>query len=225
MTYPTTKTTFTDPAGTTLVDTGVDHAQLHTDHNDTVEAIEDVLGTTAGTSVLKNFAAGEFPVRATGGGAIGTLQQTLAYGDNAPIINPKARVYSSGTQSVPPSAWTLVQNNTEDYDIGSDFNTSTYLFTIPTTGYYSLKGQVTITSLLDTEVLLGSFQINGGATILTEAKLIASATGNYSLNFSDTVKLTVGDTLGLYVYHTNAGSLGNFVGQRYQYISIHLISI
>lgn len=63
MAYPATKTTFTDPVGTTRVDTGVDHAGNHKAHNDLLEAIEDTVGTTAGTNVLKNFAAGDFPAR------------------------------------------------------------------------------------------------------------------------------------------------------------------
>jgi hypothetical protein len=60
--YPGTIQTFTDPAGTSQLAT-VDHAALHTNMNDTVEAIQDTIGTTAGTSVLKNFAQGDFAVR------------------------------------------------------------------------------------------------------------------------------------------------------------------
>src|SRR3990167_4685942 len=80
MPFPSTKTTFTDPAGTTRVDTGVDHAQLHTDINNTLESVEDTLGTTAGTNISMNFAAGQFPLRITGGGAVGTHVTTLVGG-------------------------------------------------------------------------------------------------------------------------------------------------
>lgn len=75
-TYPGTVKTFTDPAGTSLL-TSPDHAGLHTDMNDTVEAIQNTIGTTAGTNVLKNFAAGEFPARVNSGG---TIVQTLTGG-------------------------------------------------------------------------------------------------------------------------------------------------
>jgi hypothetical protein len=61
-TYPGVKQLFTDPSGTSLL-TSPDHAGLHTNINDTVEAIQDTVGTTAGTNVLKNFAAGNFPAR------------------------------------------------------------------------------------------------------------------------------------------------------------------
>ena len=86
MPYPSEKVTFVDPAGTNFVAgtpagaTAVDHAAQHTSHNDVVEAIEDTLGTNAGTSVLKHYAVGEFAVRHTGVAATGTLVQTLVGG-------------------------------------------------------------------------------------------------------------------------------------------------
>jgi len=67
--YPTTKQTFTDPSGTQTL-ASPDHAGLHTDMNDTVEAIQDTIGTTAGTNVLKDFSAGQFPVRQNAGGTV-----------------------------------------------------------------------------------------------------------------------------------------------------------
>lgn len=70
-TYPGTKQTFTDPAGTSLL-SGVDHAGLHTDVNDTLESMQDTVGTTAGTNVLKDFAAGDFPVRMDAGNTLQT---------------------------------------------------------------------------------------------------------------------------------------------------------
>jgi hypothetical protein len=61
-TYPAAINSFTNPAGTNTVDV-VDHALQHTNVNNDINGIETVLGTTAGTSVLKNFSAGNFPAR------------------------------------------------------------------------------------------------------------------------------------------------------------------
>ena len=74
-TYPGTIDSFTNPSGTSTLD-DPDHAGQHSSANDAIEAIEAVVGTTAGTSVLKDFSAGEFPVRQEGG----TLTQTLTGG-------------------------------------------------------------------------------------------------------------------------------------------------
>lgn len=57
--YPTSIDNFTDPSGTSLI-TSPDHAGLHTDVNDAINSIETTLGTTSGTSVLKNISVGKF---------------------------------------------------------------------------------------------------------------------------------------------------------------------
>jgi hypothetical protein len=64
--YPSAIDVFTNPSGTSTLDSP-DHALQHSDANDAIEAIEAVIGTTAGTSVLKDFSAGEFAVRQEGG--------------------------------------------------------------------------------------------------------------------------------------------------------------
>lgn len=79
MAYPATIDSFTNPSGTNTVDQ-VDHALQHTNHNTAIVSIENVVGTTSGTFIAKNMQAGEFPVRNTGGGATGTLVQTLVGG-------------------------------------------------------------------------------------------------------------------------------------------------
>ncbi len=60
--YPTSIDNFTNPAGTNTLDSP-DHALQHTNVNGAAIAIQNVLGTTAGTSVLKNFASGDFAAR------------------------------------------------------------------------------------------------------------------------------------------------------------------
>lgn len=62
MAYPSSIDAPTNPSGTSLL-TSPDHAGLHTSTNTSVVAIETVLGTTAGTSVLKNMASGDFAAR------------------------------------------------------------------------------------------------------------------------------------------------------------------
>lgn len=85
MAYPSTKETFTDPSGTSPLATGPDHAALHTSINNLVEAIQDTVGTTAGTNVLKDFSAGQFPARVNSGG---TIVQTLTGGTlSSNVIN------------------------------------------------------------------------------------------------------------------------------------------
>lgn len=64
-TYPGTIQTFVDPAGTAKL-SNPDHTQRHIDESDTIVAIQSVIGTTAGTSVLKNVLAGQFVATTAG---------------------------------------------------------------------------------------------------------------------------------------------------------------
>ena len=58
--YPGTIQTFTNPSGTSLL-TSPDHAGLHSDVNDTLGAIQNTLGTTAGTALFNAFGASDKP--------------------------------------------------------------------------------------------------------------------------------------------------------------------
>lgn len=76
MAYPSSFDALTNPgAGSSVVT--LSHATQHTNVNNAVEAIEAVVGTTAGTNVLKDFSAGQFPARVNAGG---TIVQTLTGG-------------------------------------------------------------------------------------------------------------------------------------------------
>jgi hypothetical protein len=73
--YPSSLQTFTNPSGTSALATGPDHAALHTTENDTLVALQNTLGTNAGTSIAKNFNSGDFAVRSN---ASNVLQQPLS---------------------------------------------------------------------------------------------------------------------------------------------------
>jgi len=72
ITYPGTIQTFLSPSGTNTLDSP-DHASLHTDYGDTIEAVQAVVGTTAGTAVLMDFTAGQFPIKQEGGALVETI--------------------------------------------------------------------------------------------------------------------------------------------------------
>jgi hypothetical protein len=73
MSYPATIYSQTDVAGTTSLATD-DHSARHNAVGNDLAAIEAVIGTTAGTSVLKNFTAGDFAPRIN---SSNVLQQQL----------------------------------------------------------------------------------------------------------------------------------------------------
>lgn len=85
MAYPATIDTMTPTSGTQTLGSA-NHNNIHNTFGSAVVAIETVLGTTAGTSVLKNFSAGNFAAR-TNGETFGT-----------PVLtNPTVNVGSDAT--------------------------------------------------------------------------------------------------------------------------------
>lgn len=84
--YPAQLDDYTNPGTANQEDeAGYSHAALHSQVHDAIENIETTLGTTAGTSVLKDFSAGDFPLRVDSGG---TLQSAIVGGTiTSPLIN------------------------------------------------------------------------------------------------------------------------------------------
>lgn len=95
MAYPTTIDTFGTTSGTqTLV--SANHSDLHNNMARSIEGVETTLGTTAGTSVLKNFVAGNFAAR-TNGETFGTPTLNTATIGTPTIANPTINVGSDAS--------------------------------------------------------------------------------------------------------------------------------
>jgi hypothetical protein len=83
--YPASLDTFTTVAGTTLV-ADADHANMHVVVQNAATAIEGVIGTTAGTSIAKNFSAGDFAARINSSNVL--QQRVSGTVDNAILGTP-----------------------------------------------------------------------------------------------------------------------------------------
>lgn len=94
--------------------------------------------------------------------------------------------------------------NTEGWDIGGDFNTTTYKFTAPVTGYYQVNGQAqyAITSAGERTVTYITSD-NGGEQ---QSPADATSTNNAGARVGKIVKLTAGDDLWLGVRNASNGS-------------------
>ncbi len=77
------------------------------------------------------------------GGALGTTDTFVMTdsGERTMPLNPVFRVYRSSDQFNVTGDGTayVVPNNTEDFDVGGNYNTGTFTFTAPVTGRYLLS--------------------------------------------------------------------------------------
>jgi hypothetical protein len=174
MSYPSSIDTFNiidtsryeDEAGYVL------HQHLNA-HGSATNAIETTLGTNSGTSVLKDFTAGEFAVARNAGG---TLTDTITLG-----------TFNNGVLGTP-----AITGGT--YNTGT-FGTPTLINPIVTTAYQNgnISGHGTI-SWAKGDLQTGTLTANGTIDFADAVAgqrltmfLVQNGTGGYSISFTPTI--------------------------------------
>lgn len=127
--------------------------------------------------------------------------------------------YIPTNQSIPNNTETKIDLNTESYDIGSVFNTSTATFTAPVAGRYLVIGAV---SMAGAEQIHCGLWVNGtndnptpglpSGYLQMSDLAIADSTQQAIVNMR-ILNLSANDYVNLYTYHNSGGSK-NAVGQR-----------
>lgn len=147
------------------------------DLNDLVENIEAL---SDGTGIINNAILTRH---------IAASQVTLPKVDLTTF--PSVTAYKTSAQSS-INGNALVQLNVEEHDQGSNFSTSTYLFTTPVTGKYHISYGLYLQT--NTGRCSPGFYKNGSMFLVNSTL----AGGNFiSANGSLTLSLTAGDTIGL----------------------------
>ena len=172
--------------------------------NDIVEAIETTLGTNSGTSVLKHFVAGEFPVRVTGVAATGTLQQTVVGGTHnnttlgtSSIVGGSVNSATFGTPTLLSPIITLSSDSTGDLfyraaggtvdrlGIGASTHVLTVSGGVPV---WSASGGV-LTESVGTVISTSATVTASGLANMTNTSVILSVAANSRLFAMFTAKL------------------------------------
>ena len=107
----------------------------------------------------------------------------------------KFSAYPTSNQATVANTWTKINNGTEEYDTGSNYNAGTSVFTAPATGYYSFTVGCLFNTQPGTAVLIG---IGKNWTSGAETKRlgeIPNCTGNTTLTGTIEIYLTSGDTI------------------------------
>jgi len=115
------------------------------------------------------------------------------------------QAYLSSGQTITTGTWTDVTLNAEEYDIGSNFNTTTHLFTAPVPGKYQILGLIVLDTMAAADkIAYIRIDKNSGTSIAANLFHNASLDALYcGCDFY--AVLVKDDTIGLQCYH-NSGS-------------------
>ena len=115
----------------------------------------------------------------------------------------KVRAYLSAYQDLPAGADTLVAFDSEDFDLGSEFDTATHKFTAGKDGYYSIQGSIMIYKSSADWGRLSANIVKNGATIGYFHLVVPDGSYYVNIPFMDTIFLAVGDIIEIIAYATD----------------------
>jgi len=136
----------------------------------------------------------------------------------------KCRAYLNSTQAnLTGNEDILINLDAETYDPGSNFDTTSHLFTAPITGYYQVSASVGCSTLADAKVYQIFTKVNGAD--YSFSMVHSGSTGAMRINLADIVYMVSGQTLGLYFRTTDtAGAVDLIATSTSTRLAIHLLS-
>lgn len=151
-------------------------------------------GLTLTTPTIGSFTnATHSHLNAAGGGTITTPAVVNSY---------MFRVYRSSAQNTGNGAFAKIQYNSEDFDVGNNFDSSTnFLFTAPVAGKYQFNARFS-TSVTNSTGIIALFK--NGTTEVSRGSDIRNTTGVLGLVVSDVLSLAANDTVEVRAFGTTA---------------------
>lgn len=147
----------------------------------------------------------------------------VTLGDSMPRTNTKAKVYlTSNQENIAQATYTLINFNAETYDIGSDFNPATHLFTAPVTGYYLITWMLTVKDAAAAGRVISRVVVDGVGDNYSKAE-VHNPIDHTSVGCSVVLGVVAGKTIGLQIYFAGVAT-GDVEGAGTQ-MSIHLLSV
>ena len=208
----------TTPAAVDLLAIVDDPSESPATQKMTLDTLDDYL--SASTKTLTNKTLTAPTINAA------TLTGTQAYGDNAPNIAPKCRVYLSATQeNIANDTWTKVLFDTESYDIGSDYDVANKRFVAPVTGYYLVNVNIGyfVTGMVADKKYYAGIYVNGALYSANISQ--ASIVSDHTALVSDIVYVEAGQYIEGYTRHVVGATTPDIsASEQYCYMSIHLLS-
>jgi len=148
---------------------------------------------------------------------------TAATVDNRIDIRSAARAYLSASQeNIVHGDFYKVLFDTENYDVGADFNVSESTFTVPITGYYAISTAITWTNTqADTEYII-SIQVNN--VDVAQSYSQTSLAGAITSNINTTLYLTAAAGIQIVVYNNHgADDTVDIAATTFSWVDIRML--
>jgi len=135
-----------------------------------------------------------------------------------------ARAYLNSAQTTNTGVYTKVLLDTENYDLGADFDTANSRFVAPVTGYYQVNARARFTDLADGSVALTNIYVNGSA--YSEGRSYNSlANGDPGAMLSDLVPASAGQYIELYALQNSASPESITTGTLETFMSVYFVGV
>jgi len=104
---------------------------------------------------------------------------------------------SANQEDIPNNTWTKIEFDTEQFDIGGDWDATTdYDFTCPVAGYYLVGVLVRYQNLGDGDLTHVKVQVNGADVVPPDGSVIGDSLGtDPTVNFHDVLSLSANDVI------------------------------
>ena len=140
------------------------------------------------------------------------LNADMVDGYHAPFGH-EVRAYVSSMQSVSPSTFTVVQFDAESFDVGGDFDTTTYRYTAPVGGKYAVDANVEW--LAPSSAVHTQTMIYKNGSLLSRAFTYRPTSGSMTTRISDLITLAAGDYIDIRVVGSVGGTIASGDGNSW----------
>jgi hypothetical protein len=191
------------------------HTQLTDTNGNTILAFNPVSNAVNNLQVANSATGNDIVLSAVGSDAnINIDWNPKGTGAHKGVVealkNPyKFQAYLAGTVANPGNTWTQMKFDTVVFDTGSNYSTSTNMFTALVAGYYQFNGAYGCSTTIDGQFLAIGMNVNTFSTTPTyQGPTISNgAAAVAGLTMSKFIKLNANDTVSVYFFNNSPTQL------------------